>query len=422
MITRQHLIRQFRQIRHKTEELCKPLAIEDYVVQSIDDVSPPKWHLAHTTWFFETFILLESAKNYKPFHPLYQHLFNSYYQALGSPYPRIRRGILSRPTVETVYKYRKHIDEEIIDYIGQLSDAEVEKIMPVIVMGLNHEQQHQELLMMDIKHNLSLDPDYPAYRASVIKQIPPVTQSIEMLDVNGGVVEIGHAGDAFCFDNELPRHKVILQPYKLANRLVTNGEYCEFIEAGGYEKSEFWLSDGWDCVQKNRWKTPLYWQQIGNRWYVFTLSGLREMELAEPVSHVSYYEADAYARWRNLRLPTEAEWEYYVTSNNLAPDGGNFIEENIFHPRPLDVQYSDVPQQLFGDLWEWTGSPYSPYPGYRPLRGALGEYNGKFMSNQYVLRGGSCATPVSHIRASYRNFFQPDKRWQFGGIRLAEDA
>lgn len=415
------LLSDFHAVRSQTEALCQPLAIEDYVIQSIDDVSPPKWHLAHTTWFFETFILLEQMQGYQPFHPAFHHLFNSYYQRIGEPYPRVKRGVLSRPTVETVYRYRDYVNKQVMDYIAMLSEAELARVLPLFTLGLHHEQQHQELLLMDIKHNFSLNPDFPVYQASVVSNSNQAVSPLQFDLVEGGVVEIGHSGEAFCFDNELPTHQHILQPYVMAKRLVTNGEYAEFIADGGYAKPDYWLSDGWDCVQKNGWMAPLYWQQEGQQWKIFTLAGLQALEAAQPVSHLSFYEADAYARWRGYRLPSEAEWEHYAARAQMSVKAGNFLESQALQPRAADANAAQ-PQQLLGDVWEWTVSAYSPYPGYKPLAGALGEYNGKFMSNQMVLRGGSCVTPQAHIRTSYRNFFQPDKRWQFSGLRLAGEC
>lgn len=410
------LMESYQNVRKKTEELCFPLIIEDYVIQSIDDVSPPKWHLAHTTWFFETFILIEHVPSYRIFNTLFHHLFNSYYQTIGHPYPRIKRGLLSRPTVKEVYQYRQYVDEHIMDYLDRLQD---DSLKMLLTLGLHHEQQHQELLLMDIKHNYSIDPSFPSYQRKHIKQ-KSTTNAMEFISIESGMVEIGYKSNEFCFDNELPPHQIMLKPYLLANRLVTIEEYSEFIDAGGYKKPEYWLSDGWDLLQKYHWQAPAYWQQIDNKKYLFTLYGLSELDPKEPVSHISYYEADAYARFRNARLPREGEWENAVIKHKLSPVDGHFLEQDIFHPVARYESYHPF-QQLFGGLWEWTASPYCPYPGYKPLKGVLGEYNGKFMSNQIVLRGGSCLTPRSHIRATYRNFFQPDKRWQFSGIRLAKD-
>jgi len=331
----------------------------------------------------------------------------------------VSRGILSRPTVKQIYAYRQYVDAHIQEYIHHLSDEMMTSKMGTFSLGLNHEQQHQELLLMDIKHNFSLDPSFPSYRHHS-QSLKNATIPLEFCTNEGGIIKTGNDQQEFCFDNELPRHDVIVRPYQIANRLITNGEYLEFINAGGYKKPDWWLTDGWDCVQRNQWRAPLYWYGMSDHWSIFTLSGMLELNLEEPVSHISYYEADAFARWKNKRLPTEAEWENYVCSNHFKPHRGHFLEKNVLHP--LSVK-KEIPheQQFFGDLWEWTASAYLPYPGYKPMTGALGEYNGKFMSNQFVLRGGSCITPQAHIRASYRNFFQPDKRWQFSGIRLANE-
>lgn len=414
-------MQQYRSVRAMTEAICKPLYLEDHLIQSISDVSPPKWHLAHTTWFFETFLLMPHLRNYQPFDPLFHYLFNSYYHGIGNPFPRHQRGLLSRPTVATVYAYRTSINEYLLNLIDQAPTEQLLLISPLITLGLNHEQQHQELLLMDIKHNFSMDPRFPAYRPG--PPMPPTKPATE-IDFSyreGGIVTLGSSSTAFCFDNELPQHPVFIQPYLIANRLVTNAEYIEFIAAGGYQNPRWWLADGWDYVQTHRWAAPLYWEKFDNHWHIFTLAGLQPLNAAEPVAHVSFFEADAYARWRGKRLPTESEWEHFVIHLNLDSNNGNFMEREIYHPLPSFL-HKTVPQQFFGDLWEWTASPYGPYPNFKPLKGALGEYNGKFMNNQFVLRGGCCVTPASHIRASYRNFFQPDKRWQFSGIRLADNA
>ncbi|QRN02440.1 ergothioneine biosynthesis protein EgtB [Legionella sp. MW5194] len=407
-------------VRNTTETICEPLLTEDYVIQSMPDVSPPKWHLAHTSWFFETFLLTPHCKEYRLFNQAFGYLFNSYYQSIGKPYTRAQRGLLSRPTTETVYRYRRHVTDHLLDFIAQMPRQQLEELTPLLLLGFEHEQQHQELLFMDIKHNFFIHPDWPAYlsrRASGEKTSGerPLTFS----ESQGGVVNIGFGDDGFCFDNESPRHACLLKPYRLANRLITNGEYLEFIEAGGYQQPQWWLADGWDCVQANQWQAPLYWIKQDNTWQIYTLRGMAPLHADEPVAHVSYYEAEAYARFRDARLPREEEWEHFVVSKPLTPANGHFMEEGRFHP--VHAERTEDPQQFFGDLWEWTASAFSPYPGYRNERGFLGEYNGKFMSNQMVLRGGSCITPQNHIRASYRNFFQPEKRWQFSGIRLAAD-
>ncbi|ASQ45835.1 ergothioneine biosynthesis protein EgtB [Legionella clemsonensis] len=416
-MNREQLACRFQTVRQKTVKLCQPLFIEDYVIQSMSDVSPPKWHLAHTTWFFETFILQPMLKSYKIFAPSFNYRFNSYYQSINKPYPRAERGLLSRPTTEMVYAYRDYVNDAILSFIEQLTEDELGTFTNLLNWGLQHEQQHQELLLMDIKYNFSRDPDFPSYQTiSTAKDKNPLKGNPKMIEVPGGIVEIGYQGSDFCFDNELPSHQKILNPYLICSHLVTVGEYLEFMEAKGYDDPQWWLSDGWDWVCQQTAKTPLYWHHINNEWYIFTLNGLNLLDLAEPVSHISYYEADAYARWRGYRLPSEEEWEYFVASHPISPQQGNFLESGFYHPQPAHCEDAG---QFFGDLWEWTASPYIPYPGYKPMTGALGEYNGKFMANQLVLRGGCCVTPQSHIRASYRNFFQPEKRWQFSGLRLA---
>lgn len=413
----EQLLLQYRTIRQLTEKICRPLLTEDYVIQSIEDVSPPKWHLAHTSWFFETFLLLPNLPTYPLFDSIFPYLFNSYYQTIGTFFPRMQRGLLSRPTVEKVYAYRHYVDEWIETLIQQSDSDTLDKLNTLLTLGLHHEQQHQELLLTDIKHNFSLDPADPVYHPSTVSQNNQA-YPMDFIQQAGGLIEIGHAEDTFCFDNELPRHKIFLAPYSLASRLVTNAEYLEFIQAGGYQDPQWWLSDGWDVVQKNHWFAPLYWRQVGNEWLLFTLSGLQSFNPLEPVSHVSFYEADAYARFKSMRLPSEAEWEHCAQVMQVNRAEGHFVENEVYHPLPPQHPQAT---QMFGDVWEWTNSAYLPYPGYQALHGALGEYNGKFMSNQMVLRGGSCVTSTSHMRSSYRNFFQPDKRWQFSGIRLAKN-
>ncbi len=398
-------------IRRATVELCEPLSPEDCVVQSMPNCSPVKWHLAHTSWFFETFILERVIRNYVGFNPQFRILFNSYYQSVGEQYSRPLRGLLSRPTLDEVLEYRKHVDRymiSVLDDEGTLASA-----AGVIELGLQHELQHQELILTDIKHMLSFNPLRPAY--SDVVGPAGESQPLSWSRHEGGLRWIGHNGDSFAFDNEEPRHRVFIEPFELASRPVTNGEYVAFIEAGGYERPDFWLSDGWYAVNDQHWRAPLYWEFRDGAWFLFTLSGLRELRPEEPVCHVSFYEADAFSRWAGARLPTEAEWESVAGEETIA---GNFVEQSLLHPAP-GADPRDGPAQMFGDVWEWTQSPYTPYPGFNPTEGALGEYNGKFMCNQIVLRGGSCATPQSHIRATYRNFFPPDARWQFSGIRLA---
>jgi ergothioneine biosynthesis protein EgtB len=410
-IDRAALVGRFADVRRASEALCAPLAVEDYVVQSMSDTSPPKWHLAHITWFFEQFVLGHFKSGYEPFHPRYGFLFNSYYETVGEFFPRAQRGLLSRPTVDEVYRYRAHVDREVTALIETIDTETLHELAARIELGLHHEQQHQELLLTDVKHALAMNPLYPAYAPRTHR--PAGTAGpLEWLHYEGGVREIGHGGTGFAFDNERPRHATYVQPFQLAARLVTNGEYLAFMAGGGYERPELWLSEGWRTVRERAWRAPLYWQWIEGAWWHMTLAGLRPVDLDEPVCHVSYYEADAYARWADRRLPTEPEWEIAARSECVK---GNFRDAGILHPAPADGA-----RQFFGDVWEWTSSSYAPYPGYRPLAGSLGEYNGKFMVNQYVLRGGSCATPASHMRVTYRNFFYAPDRWQFMGIRLAQ--
>ena len=403
----------FRNVRRNSNAICSPLETEDYVIQTMDDVSPPKWHLAHTTWFFETFLLEPHLAGYESFHPQYGFLFNSYYEAVGERHPRPRRGLLSRPTVKEVYDYRTHVDRHMGLLIEQADDALWHRIGPLVDLGINHEEQHQELLITDIKHILAQNPLRPVYSPGV-----PLVHSREpqrdWITSAGGIAEIGFGGSGFHFDNEGPRHLVYLQPHRLASHLVTNGQYLEFMKAGGYRDARYWLSEGWAAVQEHGWRAPLYWEKADDRWSVMTLSGMREIREDEPVCHVSYFEADAFARWRGKRLPTEAEWECAASSEALD---GNFHESGRLHPAPPEKES----RQFYGDVWEWTRSPYAAYPGFHPAEGAVGEYNGKFMCNQYVLRGGSCATSRRHVRPTYRNFFPADARWQFSGIRLASD-
>ncbi|HTW88046.1 MAG TPA: ergothioneine biosynthesis protein EgtB [Candidatus Binataceae bacterium] len=408
------LAEHYRTVRRFTESLCEPLAIDDYVIQSMPDASPVKWHLAHTTWFFETFVVSRCLPGYRPFHPLFGFLFNSYYEAEGPRWPRPERGLLSRPTVAEVFRYRAHVDDHMN---GLLSSSRCLEVAPAILLGINHEQQHQELLITDLKHAWSTNPLHPVYReaAEDVGVRPPM----RWLDFAGGLVWTGYKGDDFAFDNEAPQHRVFLNPYRVASRLVTNAEYLEFIDDGGYERAELWLSDGWAARQARRWTTPLYWYRQGNEWFTVTMAGPQPLNPVEPVCHVSYYEADAYARWTGARLLTEAEWENAAASVTVA---GHFIESGRFHPAAGVAADDAGPlHQPYGDVWQWTASPYTAYPGYRTPPGALGEYNGKFMCNQMVLRGASCATPRSHARRTYRNFFPPDARWQFSGVRLARD-
>jgi ergothioneine biosynthesis protein EgtB len=409
-VTSASLEYQYKQVRQVSEQICQPLAIEDYPIQSMPDVSPPKWHLAHTTWFFETFLLLPYLPDYKIFHPQFGYLFNSYYEAVGARHPRHHRGLLSRPTVAAVYDYRAHIDRAMIKLLTILPDQP--HLADLIRLGLRHEQQHQELLLTDIKHILALNPLHPVYRNDLQPNLQLPNSQFAWLEYPGGLHSIGHTGTEFAFDNESPRHQVYLQDYKLGNRLVTNGEYLEFILVGGYQEARYWLAEGWATVQSQQWQAPLYWELIDQSWLVMTLGGLRKLDLQAPVCHVSFYEADAYATWKGHRLPTEAEWEIATIDLPLI---GNFLESDYLHPVPAESSH----HQFFGDVWEWTQSAYLPYPGFQIADGAIGEYNGKFMCNQMVLRGGSCVTSIDHIRSSYRNFFPPSARWQFSGIRLA---
>ena len=418
------LLARFHRIRNFTNALRSGLEPEDYVVQSMPDVSPTKWHLAHTTWFFETFILKKFFAGYRAEIPEYAYLFNSYYNAAGDMHRRDLRGLISRPTVQETHRYRASIDSHIDDLLSDADEKLLDNIEPILVLGIHHEQQHQELLITDIKHVFAQNPLYPVYRkaktGSGSSAIPGLQSSPEFIEFKEATVVIGHGGHGFAYDNEGPRHQALVPAFSLATRPVTNGEYIEFIEDNGYTRPEFWLSLGWMTVNEQRWQAPLYWTKRDGAWWHFTLSGFRPVDESEPVTHISYFEADAYANWAGARLPTEFEWERAVFD---CPIQGNFVEDENFHPRALSTSEQDLHlHQMFGDVWEWTRSAYSPYPGYHAAPGALGEYNGKFMCNQYVLRGGSCATSRSHIRRSYRNFFQPEKRWQFTGIRLARDA
>lgn len=419
MSRRTQLEQSYRYVRSFTDRLVASLETEDYVIQSMPDVSPTRWHLAHTTWFFETFVLKNHVSDYLAVHPSFDYLFNSYYQSVGNQFPRRQRGHLSRPTLAEIWDYRRTVDDGISQLLETVSlDAlHTTQLLDTIELGIHHEQQHQELILTDIKHVFSCNPLSPIYKSCIPLSTPAMHPGDwEWVEGPSGLVEIGAFGSTFVFDNERPRHKVYLEPYALASRLVTSGEYLEFIDAGGYTRPEFWLSLGWDVCQAEGWQAPLYWRSMAGEWQQFTLQGLRRVDPCEPVCHVSFFEADAYARWRGLRLPLEAEWEVVARSQPLE---GHLAESFYFHPRPATDGLKGG-QQWYGDVWEWTGSPYVAYPRYRPPTGALGEYNGKFMCNQYVLRGGSCATSASHLRPTYRNFFPPTTRWQFTGIRLAK--
>ncbi len=412
------LLRRFEEVRRATHRLVAPLAIEDTVVQSMPDVSPTKWHLAHTTWFFEAFVLVPHARSYRVFDEAYHHLFNSYYETAGRMHPRPRRGLLSRPTLREVQDYRQHVEGGIAALLG---DAEVApEVARRVELGLHHEQQHQELILMDILHVLSCNPMRPAYRSDLSHGggasspgKPGFTEHA------GGLLDFGAdpTEGAFVFDNETPNHRAFVRPFALSDRLVTNGDWLAFCADGGYDRPELWLADGLTWVREHAVRGPLHWQfEDGAPASEFTLGGLVPIDGARPVVHVSFYEADAFARWAGLRLPTEWEWEHAASGSD--PLDGNFLEDDRLRPMPA----SSGARQLFGDVWEWTASAYLPYPGFQPLPGTLGEYNGKFMSGQQVLRGGACVTPRGHVRRTYRNFFHPAQRWMFAGVRLAKDV
>jgi ergothioneine biosynthesis protein EgtB len=405
---------QFCRVRQQSEALCEPLSPEDMMVQSCPEASPAKWHLAHTTWFFETFILSEFLPGYRPFHPDFLWLFNSYYNAVSDQPRKKLRASFSRPSLQEILDYRRHVEAGMARLIEKGLTGETQRRL---ILGLHHEQQHQELLAYDIKNAFWSNPLHPAYKPGDLNGVEGSTSSLEWIGHEGGLVEIGCGDEGFCFDNEQPRHKHYLEPFELASRLVTCGEYLDFMRDGGYERPELWLSEGWDTVKAQQWEAPLYWfRGEDNDWQVYTLRGPSPLEklMKTPVCHVSYFEADAFARWAGKRLPTEQEWEIAASG---VPMRGNFLEDGALHP--TSVVDGNGLQQMFGGVWEWTASAYLGYPGFAALPGALGEYNGKFMCNQMVLRGGSAVTPESHIRSTYRNFFSPATRWQFSGVRLA---
>jgi len=419
-VDRDAALERFAEMRRESEALTANLTPEDQSIQSMADVSPTKWHLAHTTWFFETFILTRLDPNYRVFDPAFAYLFNSYYEAVGPRHPRPKRGLLSRPTVDVVAAYRDHVSTAVTRFVDEAPAEAWHAAAPLLELGVQHEQQHQELILMDIKHVFSMNPLLPAYQAPR-QQIRGPAAALGWVEFTGGLVEIGHRGPAFAFDNEIPRHKVWLEPFRLATLPVSCGEYLGFIEDGGYARPEFWLSDGWAAVREQGWEAPLYWRREGGEWSLFTLSGCCRLNPVEPVCHVSFYEADAFARWAGKRLPSEAEWEIAAEGLTVA---GNFADSRHFHPRAAAASPAGekpILRQMFGDVWEWTASPYIPYPRFRQAAGAVGEYNGKFMCNQMVLRGGAAVTPAGHARATYRNFFPPSSRWAFSGLRLAED-
>lgn len=404
----------FTAVRKFSVNLTEPLEIEDFVIQAMENTSPTKWHLAHVSWFFETFVLNEFLDEYESMHPQYAYFFNSYYLQTGVPFSRAKRGVLSRPTVKEVFQFRKYVDEQMLSFIDSCPDEKWAEAAKVIEIGINHEQQHQELILTDLKYMLAQNPLMPVYRER-LSHGSSDPGSLNWIPFGEGMTEIGNAGNEFTYDNEHPVHKTFVQNFELADRLITNAEYIRFIEDGGYDRSELWLDEGWSAVKNNEWISPLYWYSKNDQWHNYTLSGSRIIDPYEPVTHVSYFEADAFARWMDCRLPTEQEWEHACAD---LPAAGNFVDEGHYHPVPANAPGNSL-KQMYGDVWEWTMSSYAPYPGYKPLPGALGEYNGKFMANQYVLRGGSCATSKTHIRKTYRNFFHADARWQFNGIRLA---
>lgn len=404
----------FRQVRQDSLDLCRHLEIEDYGLQAMPDVSPPKWHLAHVTWFFETFILKPFAEGYQPHYELFEYMFNSYYHGVGKQYPRPRRGLLSRPTVNETLQYRQYVDEAMSALLAQEDHPQRELILQRCELGLNHEQQHQELLCTDIKYSFSFNPLYPSLAPAPSAASPQAVTGLKFIDFDSSDQQIGHSGDGFYFDNEVPRHRYHVPAFSFANRLISNGEFLAFMEDRGYQRPELWLSDGWTWNRETEAQQPRYWQQQDGEWFEYTLYGLRPLDLQQPASHISYYEADAYARWYGKRLPSEQEWESVAQIKGIQPAW----QPVRFHPQAADTQ--DI-SQMFAGLWQWTRSAYSPYPGYRAAEGAIGEYNGKFMCNQLVLRGSSCVTPTGHARSSYRNFFYPKDQWQFTGIRLADD-
>jgi len=403
----------FHSVRGLSDRLITPLSAEDACVQSMPDASPAKWHLAHVTWFFETFVLESLEPNFQPFHPSYRKMFNSYYNAVGAQHPRPERGMLTRPTLPEVIEYRHNVD----DRIQKIIDRANQNVLATIELGCHHEQQHQELLLMDIKHLLSLNPLYPPYLGCQTRIAQPAVER-RWVACPGGLLTVGHDDTSFRFDNETPPHKVWIEPFSLDSRPISNGEYLDFVSDGGYQTPTMWLADGWATIQEKRWRSPLYWREIEGEWFEFTLGGLESLDLNAPVCHLSHYEADAFCNWAGARLPTEFEWETIATDEPVV---GNFLGSGHLHPRRHGSANGRELLQIYGDVWEWTRSAYLPYRGFTAASGAIGEYNGKFMSNQVVLKGGSCTTPKGHVRATYRNFFYPHHRWQFSGIRLARE-
>jgi ergothioneine biosynthesis protein EgtB len=410
------LERQYRSVRAASTVLAAPLTDADATVQSMPDASPAKWHLAHTSWFFEAMVLAPNSSRYRVFDDRFNYLFNSYYESVGARQPRALRGLLSRPTLEDVLTYRNHVDAAMTELFKQ---APAQDVLAIIELGCQHEQQHQELLLTDILHLFAQNPLRPAYQDSVPLPVESNEKAKPVFKkFAGGLLEIGHDGSGFTFDCERPRHAVRIEPYRLADRLVTNGEWAEFMADGGYRNPLLWLSDGWARVREEGWTAPLYWGAREGEYWTMTLRGAQPVDLDAPVTHVSYFEADAFATWAQRRLPTEAEWE--AAAQGL-PVNGNLLNSGRLRPKPAPAATGEL-RQMYGDVWEWTRSAFMPYPRFRPMAGALGEYNGKFMSGQFVLRGGSCVTPEDHVRPTYRNFFAPHARWQFSGLRLAEDA
>ncbi|HAW94382.1 MULTISPECIES: ergothioneine biosynthesis protein EgtB [unclassified Arsukibacterium] len=411
----QSAISQFQRVRGQTLALTEGLTAEDMVVQSMADASPMKWHLAHTSWFYEHFILQRYADDYQLFNSDYQYLFNSYYDAVGPRHARPERGLLTRPPLSDILAYRQHIDQQMANVLNQQQP----EVTELLTLGLHHEMQHQELMLTDILHLLSANPLAPALQHQAVAVSDEQVTAEKMLSHEGGLVQIGASEQGFSYDCEKPRHQFYLQPFKLANRPVTNSEWLQFINDGGYQNPLLWLSDGWHCCQQHQWQAPLYWRQQDGGWFSFSLNGLQTVNPDAPVCHISYYEADAYARWAGKRLPREQEWEVFAAKQPQNLQKANFLEHHIWQPTACTPQTGF--DKLFGDVWEWTQSPYTGYPGFTAAQGELAEYNGKFMANQFVLRGGSCASPRQQLRSSYRNFFHPHQRWQFSGVRLAED-
>jgi ergothioneine biosynthesis protein EgtB len=407
------LLQRFQQVRADSEKFCEPLTVEDYGLQAIPATSPPKWHLAHSSWFYETFVLKGHLPEYRPFDPGFEVLFNSYYNGIGAQHPRGERGLLSRPGLDRVLAYRNHVTDAVTVLLQDEAHPERDSIAELVELGTHHEQQHQELFFTDIKYSFSRNPLLPTYR-EISAEAAAAIRPQGWIEHSGGEVPVGHSGEEFCFDNEMPSHHVLLHPFSLADRLICNEEYLAFIADGGYLRPELWLADGWNELNEQGWRAPLYWIERDGEWFEYSLHGVQPLDPAVPVSHVSAYEADAYARWAGSRLASEFEWEAVAAGQELS---GQFVEAGRFHPRPV-TDADDT--QLYGSLWQWTSSAYGPYPGYHPPAGAVGEYNGKFMANQLVLRGGSCVSCQSQVRASYRNFFYPPDRWQFTGIRLAQ--